>query len=86
MARHLYDTSEQIGRERAATQLRAIADQIAKGRMDLAYEEYHEPTPVSEPVRMVVDVLQHRHEVELAINIRWSHEGGSHWPQMGGLR
>jgi len=86
VARHLYDIKEQVGRERVATQLRLIADQIERGKIDLAYDEYSEPTPVTEPIRLILDVIQHRHEVELSVDIRWDHDGGSQWPALGGLR
>ncbi len=87
MARHLYDIKEQEGRARVAAQLREVADQIASGQIDLAYDDYSEPTPVTEPVRLILDLVQYRHEVELAITMRWDYEGtGASWPELGGLR
>lgn len=71
MARHIFDVRRTETRELVAQQLRTLADEFATGRMDLAYEEWHEPTEVGEQVKMVIDLKQGRHQVDLVIHMSW---------------
>lgn len=71
MGRHVFDVRESATHELIAGQLRALADQLAEGRVDLAYEDWHAPTEVVDPVSVVVDLKRGRHEVELAIRLSW---------------
>jgi amphi-Trp domain-containing protein len=54
-----------------ATQLRALADQIAKGRVEMAYDDLAAPIAVNDPIELVLDLIQHKHDVELSIAMRW---------------
>ena len=71
MTVHVFDLNETATHELVAAQLRALADQLASGSIDLAYEEFHAPTAVMDPVNVTVDLTQKRHHVELNIDMRW---------------
>jgi len=71
MSRHIFDVSERASRAQAARQLRELADQIDRGTIDMAYGDYDAPTPVNEPLRIVLDLTRHRHHFELELNARW---------------
>lgn len=71
MSKHVFDISETATHDLVAEQLRALADQIAGGSVDLSYDEWHGPTAVVDPVDVVVDLKKHRHTVELRIDMRW---------------
>lgn len=68
---HIYDVSERARHEQVAAQLHALADQLAAGAVELAYDEWHAPTTVCDPVEVVVDLQRKRHHVELMVNMRW---------------
>lgn len=72
MTKHIFDRSEHATRSAAAQQLRALADQIEAGNLDMAYGDYGTLTPVSEPLHIVVDLTKHRHHFELTLHARWS--------------
>lgn len=71
MSTHVFDLSETAPHEVVAAQLRALADQMAAGQLELAYEEWHAPTAVVDPVDVTVDLRRKRHHVELSIELRW---------------
>jgi len=71
---HVFDLSESATHEVVAAQLRTLADQLAAGKLNLAYDEWHSPTVVLDPVEVVVDLKQKRHHVELHIDMRWPTE------------
>lgn len=71
---HVFDLKERATKEKVASQLHALADQIAKGRVLLSYDDLHEPTLVNGPIDLVLDLIQHRHDAELQIEMRWSTE------------
>lgn len=71
MTRHLFDIKERATHSLVAEQLRALADQIAKGSLNMAYDEWHAPTVIVDPMEVVVDLVQRKHEVELSIQMRW---------------
>ena len=71
MFKHVFDISETATRSLAALQLHRLADQIAEGSVELGYDEFQTPTPVNEPVDVVVDLVRHRHHAELALTMRW---------------
>lgn len=77
MYKHVFDISETATRSLAAQQLRRIADQIEAGALDLGYDEFQAPVPVSEPVDVVLDVVKHRHHADLALTMRWPLEAGA---------
>ena len=56
MARHLFDIKERGTHSLVADQLRALADQIATGSLDMAYDEWHAPTVIVDPMDMVIDL------------------------------
>jgi amphi-Trp domain-containing protein len=79
MAKHIFDVHKSETRQLVAGQLREIADELAEGSLDLAYEEQHEPTEVSEPVDITVDLTKGRHRMDLVIHLSWplaGHEPG----------
>lgn len=71
MTKHIFDLSENATRAQAARQLHALADQIADGRLDLAYDDYGVTTPVADNLDIVVDLTRHRHHFELQLHARW---------------
>jgi amphi-Trp domain-containing protein len=71
MAKHVFDLSETATHELVAARLRALADQFAAGSIDLSYDEWRTPTVVVDPVDVVVDMKEQRHQVELVIRIGW---------------
>jgi amphi-Trp domain-containing protein len=71
VTRHLFDIKERATHSLVADQLRSLADQIAAGSLDMAYDEWHAPTVVVDPIDVVVDLVQKKHEVELTIQMRW---------------
>lgn len=71
MTRHLFDIKERATHSLVAEQLRALADQVAKGSLNMAYDEWHAPTVIVDPMEVVVDLVQRKHEVELSIHMRW---------------
>lgn len=71
MSTHVYDLSEKAPHEVVAAQLRALADQFQAGQVDLAYEEWHAPTEVVDPVDVTIDLKRNRHHVELSLLLRW---------------
>ena len=76
MTKHIFDISETANRAQAAQQLRVLADQISRGSIEMSYGDFDAPTPVTEPLHIVVDLTRHRHHFELEINARWTHDGG----------
>lgn len=75
MTRHLFDIKERATHTLVAEQLRALADQVANGSLNMAYDEWHEPTVIVDPMEVVVDLVRRKHEVELSIQMRWPVEG-----------
>lgn len=71
MTKHIFDLSENATRAQAARQLHALADQIASGSLDLAYDDYGLSTPVADHLDIVVDLTRHRHHFELELHARW---------------
>lgn len=71
VTRHLFDIKERATHSLVADQLRTLADQIAKGSLDMAYDEWHAPTVIVDPIDVVVDLVQKKTEVELTIQMRW---------------
>lgn len=71
MTRHIFDLSESATREQVGRQLHELADQIADGSLDLAYDEMAAATPVADQLDVVVDLTRHRNHIELALNARW---------------
>lgn len=71
MTRHLFDIKERATHSLVAEQLRSLADQVAKGSLTMAYDEWHAPTVIVDPMDVVVDLVQRKHEVELTIQMRW---------------
>lgn len=74
MTRHLFDIKERATHSLVAEQLRSLADQVAKGSLTMAYDEWHAPTVIVDPMEVVVDLVQRKHEVELSITMRWQAE------------
>ncbi len=74
MAHYVFDIRERATHSLVADQLRSLADQVAAGSLELAYDESHPPTVIVDPVDVTVDLLQHRREVELTIRMRWPKE------------
>jgi amphi-Trp domain-containing protein len=72
MQRHVFDMSERATHTLVADQLRSLADQFNRGAVELAYEEDHAPTVIHDPVDVVVDLTQGRHQVELVVRMSWS--------------
>jgi amphi-Trp domain-containing protein len=72
MQRHVFDMSERATHTLVADQLRSLADQFDRGAVELAYEEDHAPTAIHDPVDVVVDLTQGRHQVELVVRMSWS--------------
>jgi amphi-Trp domain-containing protein len=72
MSHHVFDLTETATHHLVAEQLRALADQLAAGRVDLSYDEWQEPTAVVDPVEVTVDLKRRRHHWELAIDMRWT--------------
>ncbi len=68
---HVFDLRESAERQVVAHQLRDLADQFAKGRIDLAYDEWTTPTRVSDPVNVVLDFTRNKHHASLVIDLRW---------------
>jgi amphi-Trp domain-containing protein len=73
----VFDIKERATHSLVADQLRALADQIAKGSVDLSYDEWQAPTVVVDPIDVVVDLVQKKTEVELTIQMRWPVEGAT---------
>jgi len=71
VTRHLFDIKERATHSLVAEQLRTLADQVAKGSLNMAYDEWHEPTVIVDPMEVVVDLVRRKHEVELSIHMRW---------------
>ena len=71
MTRHLFDIKERATHSLVADQLRTLADQIAAGSLEMAYDEWQAPTVVVDPMEVVIDLVQHKAEVELTIQMRW---------------
>ena len=71
MARHLFDIKERGTHSLVADQLRALADQIATGSIDMAYDEWHAPTVIVDPMDVVIDLVKKKTGVELTIQMRW---------------
>ena len=46
-------------------------EEFAKGRIDLAYDEWTTPTRVSDPVNVVLDFTRNKHHASLVIDLRW---------------
>lgn len=73
MNQHVFDLRETAEREVVARQLRDLADQFAKGRIDLAYDEWTAPTQVTDPVHVVLDFTRNKHHASLVLDLRWEH-------------
>lgn len=71
MQKHVFDLRESATHNLVADQLRSLADQFDRGAVELAYEEEHAPTVVTDPVDVVVDLTQGRHQVELVVRMSW---------------
>lgn len=71
MTRHVYDIKERADHEQVAAQLRRLADQIAKGRIEAAYDDLAEPLEIRDPIDLVLDIVEHRHTVHLAMHMHW---------------
>lgn len=71
MSRHLFDIKERATHSLVADQLRALADQIATGSLDMAYEEWQSPTVIVDPMDVVIDLVRKKTGVELTIHMRW---------------
>lgn len=71
MARHVFDISETATHELVARQLRDLADQFARGRIDLAYDEWHDPTVITDPVDVTIDLTRRHRHVDLVVRIGW---------------
>lgn len=71
MFKHVFDMNETATRALAAERLRALADQIAEGTLDLSPDEYETPTPVRGPMDLTVDLQRDRRRAELALQLRW---------------
>ncbi|MEW6581313.1 MAG: amphi-Trp domain-containing protein [Actinomycetota bacterium] len=71
MTKHVFDLSETAPHNLVAAQLHALADQIAKGAVDLSYDEWQGPTAIVDPVDLVIDMKQKKRHVELTIDMRW---------------
>ncbi|HMM49452.1 MAG TPA: hypothetical protein PKE32_07570 [Miltoncostaeaceae bacterium] len=74
MTKYIYDATEITTREQAARQLRELADQFIDGTIELTYDDTDTATPVHEPLRIVVDLVRHRHCFELVMRARWDAE------------
>lgn len=74
MAKHVFDLNESATHHLVARQLRDLADQFAAGSVDLAYDEWHSPTVIVDPVDVVIDLKKQRRHVELSIRIGWNLE------------
>ena len=72
MARHVFDLSETATHALVARQLRDLADQFARGSIELSYDEWHAPTVVVDPVDVTVDLTTQRRHVELVVRIGWT--------------
>jgi amphi-Trp domain-containing protein len=71
MTKHVFDLSETATHDLVASQLRSLADQFARGEVDLSYDEWHGPTAVVDPVEVVIDLRQKKHRVELVVSMSW---------------
>lgn len=71
MAHHIFDVRRSETRDLVAAQLRELADEFAHGKLELAYEELHSPTEIAEPVNVMIDLKQGRHQVDLMIHLSW---------------
>ena len=72
MAHHLFDVRESATHELVAQQLRDLADQFASGAVDLAYDDWHGPVEVVDPVNVVVDLKQSGHQMDLSVHLTWA--------------
>ena len=70
-ARHVFDISETATHALVARQLRDLADQFARGRIDLAYDESHDPTVITDPVDVTMDLTTRHRHVDLVVRIGW---------------
>lgn len=75
VTRHLFDIRERATHTLVAEQLRALADQVAAGSLNMAYDEWRAPTVIVDPIEVVVDLVQRKHEIELSIQMKWPVEG-----------
>ena len=71
VTKHVFDLTETATHSLVANRLRSLADQFERGEIELAYDEWHTPTVVVDPVDVVVDLMEKRDHVELVIQIRW---------------
>lgn len=71
VTRHVFDIKERATHSLVADQLRALADQIASGSLNMGYDEWQAPTVIVDPIDVVVDLVQKKSEVELTIHMRW---------------
>lgn len=71
MQKHVFDMSERATHTLVADQLRSLADQFARGAVELSYDDEHAPTVVHDPVDVMVDLTQGRHHVELIVRMSW---------------
>ena len=71
VTKHVFDLTETATHSLVADRLRSLADQFERGEIELAYDEWHTPTVVVDPVDVVVDLMEKRDHVELVIQIRW---------------
>ena len=71
VTRHLFDIKERATHSLVADQLRALADQIATGSLNMAYDEEHAPTVIVDPMDVVIDLVRKKTGVELTIQMRW---------------
>lgn len=74
MQKHVFDMSQRATHTLVADQLRSLADQFARGAVELAYDEGHAPTVIRDPVDVVVDLTQRRRQVELVVRMSWRAE------------
>jgi amphi-Trp domain-containing protein len=71
VTRHLFDIKERATHSLVADQLRALADQIATGSLNMAYDEWQSPTVIVDPMDVVIDLVRKKTGVELTIQMRW---------------
>lgn len=72
--KRLYDASETATHTFVARQLRALSDDIAAGAVRLSYDDLHEPTPILDPIDVVIDMRRSRRHTELVVRLRWGTE------------
>ena len=54
-----------------------LADQFARGSIELAYDEWHAPTVVTDPVDVTIDLTTRHRHVELVVRIGWNVTGAA---------